>query len=131
MTTAMPAPDQAEIDALKARSLKRTLWVVRSTTVGDREAVRAHLLAHLHHQAALEKAGVLFAAGPLAEEDGRPSGTSMTIVRAADAAEARRIAEGDPLHAAGLRTFTVQRWSVNEGRITVTVDLSDGTATLP
>ena len=122
--------DQAEIDALKARSLKRTLWVIHSRVVADREAVRIHLLAHLRHQVALEKAGVLFAAGPLADEDGKPTGTSMTIVRAADAAEARRIAETDPMHVAGVRNFTVSRWSVNEGRITVTVDIADGTASL-
>jgi hypothetical protein len=28
---------------------------------------------------------------------------------------------------AGLRTFTLQKWRVNEGRITVTVDFSDQT----
>jgi uncharacterized protein YciI len=124
------ADDQAEIDALKARSLKKALWVIQSRVAAEREAVRAHLLAHLRHQATLEKAGVLFAAGPLADEEGKPTGTSMTVVRAADAAEARRIAEADPMHAAGVRTFTVNRWSLNEGRITVTVDVADGTASL-
>jgi uncharacterized protein len=123
--------DQAEIDALKAKSLKKTLWVIHSRVAAEREAVRAHLLAHLRHQAALEKAGVLFAAGPFADEDGKPTGTSMTIVRAADAAEARRIAETDPMHASGVRSFTLSRWSLNEGRVTVTVDISDGTASLP
>lgn len=124
------AGDQAEIDALKATSLKKTLWVIHSRVAAEREALRAHLLAHLRYQAALEKAGVLFAAGPLADEEGKPTGTSMTVVRAADAAEARRIAEADPMHAAGVRTFTLNRWSLNEGRITVTVDIADGTAAL-
>jgi uncharacterized protein YciI len=126
----MAADDQAEIDALKARSLKKTLWVIHSRVTGEREAVRAHLLAHLRHQASLEKAGVLFAAGPLADEEGKPTGTSMTVVRAGDVAEARRIAEADPMHAAGVRSFTLSRWSINEGRIIVTVDIADGTASL-
>jgi hypothetical protein len=41
--------------------------------------------------------------------------------------EAEAIAKEDPLHKAGLRTFTLQKWRVNEGRITVTVDFSDQT----
>jgi hypothetical protein len=42
-------------------------------------------------------------------------------------AEAEAIAKEDPLHKAGLRTFTLQKWRANEGRITVTVDFSDQT----
>jgi hypothetical protein len=48
-------------------------------------------------------------------------------LRAGSFAEAEAIANEDPLHKAGLRTFTLQKWRVNEGRITVTVDFSDQT----
>jgi len=41
--------------------------------------------------------------------------------------EADAICKEDPLHKAGLRTYTFQKWRVNEGRITVTVDFSDQT----
>ena len=30
--------------------------------------------------------------------------------------------QGGPVHAAGLRTFTLQKWRVNEGSITVKID---------
>ena len=36
----------------------------------------------------------------------------------------------DTLHKAGLRTFTLQKWRVNEGRVTITVDFSDQTMKL-
>ena len=50
----------------------------------------------------------------------------MVIIRAESLAHAREIAESDPMHAAGARSFTVRPWLLNEGRITVTVDFSTG-----
>lgn len=54
--------------------------------------------------------------------------TGMIVVRARDFEEARAFADRDPMHARGLRSYSVQRWRVNEGRYTVTVDYSDQTA---
>lgn len=39
-------------------------------------------------------------------------------------------AAGEPFHAAGLRRNTVRSWQVNEGTVTVRVDLLDGRGTL-
>ena len=49
----------------------------------------------------------------------------MIIIRADSEAEARGIADQDPFHAKGLRTYTLQQWSLNEGRLNITIDFSD------
>ena len=93
------------------------LWVVVSTPVVDRESYMPHLQEHLAYQHTLEDRGILFAAGPLATEGGERSGRGLIILRAATPADARRIAEGDPMHSRGLRTFTIEHWTPNEGEI--------------
>jgi hypothetical protein len=52
----------------------------------------------------------------------------MFVLRANSFEEAEAICKTDPLHAAGLRSYTIQKWRVNEGSITVTVNFSDQTA---
>ena len=47
------------------------------------------------------------------------------MIRADSFAEARRIADTDPFHAQGLRTYTVEQWTVNEGSYTVRLTYSD------
>ena len=50
--------------------------------------------------------------------------------RAASLDEARKIAEADPFVINRLRTFEVREWTVMEGSIGVTVNLSDQTLQL-
>ena len=88
-----------------------------------REQLGATLPAHLDHQVRLEQEGVLFAAGPLDAEDGSRRG--LIVIRAETFEEARRIADTDPFHAQGLRTYTVEQWTVNEGSYTVRLTYSD------
>ena len=88
-----------------------------------REQLGATLPAHLDHQVKLEREGTLFAAGPLDAEDGSRRG--LIVIRAESFEEARRIADTDPFHAQGLRTYTVERWTVNEGSYTVRLTYSD------
>ena len=56
--------------------------------------------------------------------------TGMIIVRAQSFAQAREIADADPLHAAGLREYEVWKWTMNEGSVTLTVNYSDQTAVI-
>jgi hypothetical protein len=51
----------------------------------------------------------------------------VTVIRAAHEDAARSVAARDPFVLAGLRTFTVHRWRLNEGSIGVRISL--GTAT--
>ena len=87
------------------------------------DQLRATLPAHLDHQVKLEKEGILFAAGPLDAEDGSRRG--LIVIRAESFEEARGIADTDPFHAQGLRTYTVEQWTVNEGSYTVRLTYSD------
>ena len=50
----------------------------------------------------------------------------MTVLRADDEGAARRIAQDDPFVRAGLRTFQVHRWRLNEGSVSVRVSLGTG-----
>ena len=52
-------------------------------------------------------------------------GDGLTIVRAANAAEARKIAEQDPFVVNKLRTFELKEWTVMEGSLGIKINLSD------
>lgn len=76
----------------------------------------------------LERRGVLFGAGPIFDKGSDAPAAGMIVVRANSFEDAEAIAMEDPLHRDGLRTFTVQRWQVNEGSYRVTVRYSDQSA---
>jgi uncharacterized protein len=69
---------------------------------------------------------VLFGAGPLwTEDDQYFEGDGMLIYRAASVEEATAIAQGDPMHTSGSRTFKIRPWLLNDGSITIRVTLSE------
>jgi uncharacterized protein YciI len=103
MADNQPAP----ANRLTAGMLGKPLWVIVTKAVVARDKVLPFLEAHLAHQVRLEKEGIMFAAGPLQNEDGSRTESGMIVIRAADAAEARRIADSDPMHKNGVRTYTL------------------------
>jgi uncharacterized protein len=105
--------------------LKKKLYVVLSKAVAPGPRLKEVLPDHLRYMIALERKGLVFASGPLTEEGGEPRGEGLTILRAANAAEARMIAEADPFYREGLRTFDVRAWTVMEGSLALRVNLSD------
>src|SRR5277367_2566566 len=107
--------------------LKKKLWVVMTKAVAPPEAVKRHLKAHLKHQIALEKAGIMYGAGPATRPGATAALFGLIIIRAKDEADARRIADADPMHASGVRSYELYAWSLNEGRINVTLNFSDQT----
>ena len=115
----------ASAKALHDKMLGKKLWVVITKAVVPREQLDQQSEAHLQHQIRLEKSGIMFGAGPLSNADGTPTGTGMIIIRAETEADARRIADQDPFHSLGLRSYTLQQWTMNEGRLTITLDFSD------
>jgi len=113
------------VAALTAKMLRRKLYVVLSQPSPTPEKLKAHLPAHLEYMIGLEKRGVLFASGPLADGAGPPDGAGLTVLRAASAREAREIAEADPFVANGLRGFELKEWTIMEGALGLRVNLSD------
>lgn len=122
MSDASPAPNPETM-------LAKDLYVIVTRPVAPPEKIMEVLPDHLRRQVELEKQGILFAAGPLFDADGPPP-AGMIVVRADSFDHAHEIAMGDPFHAKGLREFTIQRWRVNEGSYTVTVNYSDQTMRL-
>jgi uncharacterized protein len=123
-------PDRAEtLKKLTEKFLGRQLYVIHTVPKAPREEIDKLLPDHLAHQVRLEKDGIMFAAGPMANEDGTPAG-GLIVIRARDFAAARAIADADPFHKAGLRTYTLRRWTVNEGSYGVRVNYSDQTVTI-
>ncbi len=106
-------------------ALALELYVAQSTPVADPDAVRETLPRHLEYQKEMEASGSLVFAGPVSDETGEEmNGEGMIIYRASSFEEARSLALADPMHAEGRRTFTLRRWLINEGSLTVTLSLS-------
>jgi uncharacterized protein YciI len=111
-----------------SRLLRRDYWLILSApTAGtDQAAVDAHVEAHVGWLLRLEHDDVLFLSGPLLQGPGTGPGSGATVIRAADEQAARLIAAEDPFVLAGLRTFEVHRWRLNEGSIGVRISLGTG-----
>jgi uncharacterized protein len=113
------------VAALTAKMLRRKLYVVLSQPSPTPDKLKAHLPAHLEYMIGLEKRGVLFASGPLADGAGPPSGAGLTILRATSAREARELADADPFVKHGLRSYELKEWTVMEGAFGLRVNFSD------
>src|SRR5215475_6326043 len=116
---------EERIRELTKSMLRKKLYVVLSKGGAAPDKIAEHLPKHLEYMIGLEKQGVLFASGPLAEADGKTRGDGLTILRAASAEAARKIAESDPFVVNGLRTFELREWTVMEGSLSIKVNLSD------
>ncbi len=114
---------------MTAKMLGKQLYVIHTLPAAPRERIAELLPKHLEHQVKLEKSGIMFAAGPMANEDGSTAG-GLIVIRAASFDAARQIADADPLHKAGLRTYTLRRWTINEGSYTVRINYSDQTVNI-
>jgi uncharacterized protein YciI len=116
---------EERIRQLTKSMLRKKLFVVLSKGSATPDQIGALLPQHLEFMIGLEKSGVLFASGPLADDKGQMRGDGLTIVRAENAADARKIAEQDPFVVNGLRTFELREWTVMEGSIGIKINLSD------
>jgi uncharacterized protein len=109
--------------------LGRDYWLVWSVPLAgtDQQAIDGHTEKHVAWLLSLEADGVLFLSGPLLSGPGTSPGSGVTVIRADDQDAARAIAAADPFVQAGLRTFTLHRWRLNEGSVGVTISLGTGT----
>jgi uncharacterized protein len=117
-------------NVIPKHGLEKKLWVIQVTDVpGGRASEIDAIRRHLAHQVDLEKQGIMFGAGPVSNAEGKHE-YGMIIVRAASAEEAKAIAESDPMQKEGRRTYTLHEWTLNEGRLNLTINFSDGSYVL-
>jgi uncharacterized protein YciI len=122
----MMADEPSSVHPLTHKFLGKEMYLVVTRPVRSPE-IEKRLSDHLAHQVELERKGIMFAAGPLYARGSQVPEAGMFVLRANSFEEAEAIAKTDPLHAAGLRTYTIQKWRVNEGCITLKVNYSDQT----
>ncbi|MGJ8546491.1 MAG: YciI family protein [Sulfitobacter sp.] len=121
----MPAWDEYKTQAQGRGALAFELYVAMSLPAGAPDEVKKNLPDHLAYQAKLEQQGALFFAGPMSDETGtQMQGIGMIVYRAADFEEARALAEADPMHRSGARSYTLRKWLINEGSVSLSVGLS-------
>lgn len=121
----MPAWDEYKAEAKARGALAHELYVVQTTPAVEPEVVKANLPDHLAYQAQLEADGKLFLAGPVSDESGEQmQAMGMIVYRAASFEEAKALADGDPMHATGARTYVIRKWLINEGSLTISVNLA-------
>lgn len=115
----------ADVKAASKAMLQKQLYAVFTTPTGGLGPVFANIEDHLKFQVELERKGIMFAAGPMWTDDEQSwEGEGLVIIRAASREEAIEIAESDPMHRSGARTFTVRPWMINEGSMSVRFDFS-------
>ncbi len=116
---------EERVAELMRKMLRKKLYVVLSSPAVPPEKLKPFLMAHLEYMIGLEKRGLVFASGPLADGEGPPSGHGLTVLRTKSADEARAIAQGDPFFVNGLRTFELKEWTIMEGALGLRVNFSD------
>lgn len=120
-------PAAAVLEASKGM-LQRQLYAIFTTPNDGLGPVFAVIEEHLKFQVQLERDGILYAAGPMWTDDEQSwEGEGLVIVKAASRAEAVAIAERDPMHISGARSFRVRPWLINEGTVTITLNNSNQT----
>ena len=118
-------------EAKERGALALELYAAVSTPTGAPEDVKANLPAHLGYQGELERSGRLAFAGPMSDESGdHMQGVGLIIYRAESLEKARVLAEDDPMHKSGARSFVLRRWMINEGSLSLNVGLSTGRAVM-
>lgn len=121
----MPAWDDYKAEAKARGSLAHEVYVAVSTPTGGPEAVKAALPDHLAYIGSLEESGAVMFAGPLSDESGtQMQGVGMLVLQVGSIDEARELVANDPMHLSGARDFTLRKWMINEGSVTMTMKLS-------
>ena len=120
----MPSWSQYRETAKSRGALAFELYVVETILAKSPQEAQAILPQHLEYQKKMEQEGNLVMAGPLSDTSGvEMSGGGLIIYRAGSMEQARSFADEDPMHKNGIRTYSVRRWLVNEGSISLTVGL--------
>ena len=121
----MPSWADYKKQAKERGSLAYELFVVESTPAKSPEDLKKVLPDHLAYQQAQELKGALAFAGPMSDLTGElMQGAGLIVYRAESFDAARQLADADPMHSTGTRTYTLRRWLINEGSFQLDVKLS-------
>jgi uncharacterized protein YciI len=122
------------LEKLRSKQLNKRLYTILwiNTAGSTREQHLEILPDHLEFLLDLEQRGILFASGPLSvSEGGDLPFNGMTMLRADGFDEARSIVDREPFVMAGLRSYRLYAWQLNEGSFTVNLSFATGTFTVP
>ena len=125
----MAGPEISKDDILQASDgmLQKQLYMYHTFPTDGLGPVMDNIGPQLEFQISLEERGIMFGAGPFWDETEKIwEGEGMVIIRAGSLAEAKEIADSDPMHACGARQYTMRPWLMNEGTVTTKLRYSDG-----
>ena len=116
----MSSTTEARIRELTERMWRKKFYAVLWD--GNGADLRPHLVEHLEYMIGLERAGKLFASGPLRfRRKQRRTDHSARRKRGRGA----RLALRDPFVVNGIRSFEIREWTVMEGSFGINVNYSD------
>ena len=106
--------------------LAKKLYVVFTSPVNGLGPIMEVLDEHLAYQNKIQDEGIMFGAGPFSDDaEQNWDGDGMVIIRANSMAAAKVIADNDPMHKAGARSYKIRPWLLNEGNVTVDLTFSN------
>lgn len=98
------------------------LFAIFSTPVDGWAPLKPYADAHKAYLDDLQAEGVLFGTGPLCSEDGlHCDGDGLHLLRVASIEGARELADRDPMHRAGVKTYRIRPWILNQREAPATV----------
>jgi uncharacterized protein YciI len=106
--------------------LAKKLYVVFTSPVNGMRPVMEVLDEHLAYQNKIQNEGIMFGAGPFSDAaEQNWDGDGMIIIRADTMEAAKIIADNDPMHKAGARSYKIRPWLLNEGKVTIDLTFSN------
>jgi uncharacterized protein len=118
------SPVSQEVDDLLASMIKRPLWVVLNSRKASSAEMEPYVAEHLKYMNELEGRGLLWGSGPFIEP-GVVVGDGLTIFNVAEEADVHELMAEEPLVKRGLRSYSVRKWELREGRISIDLNLSE------
>lgn len=84
------------------------------------------LPAHMDFVHTIEDGGIMVMGGQITPDGlADAGGRGLIVIRAGSFEEARAIADRDPMHVSGVRSYQLYKWNVNEGVTNITLKFSD------
>jgi uncharacterized protein YciI len=121
----MPVWSEYKEIAKSRGALAYEVFIIESSPCSTPEELQRVLPSHLAYQKEMEANGSLMLAGPVSDDTGEMMfGGGMIIYRAESMDAAKALADADPMHSEGARSYTIKKWLINEGSFNIGLSLS-------